>query len=687
MLTTTDNLAPILLGVGLVVGGLLLYGLRDLRRFSLVRTWAVSSLTFREGVRRRVLWTVPLAMAAAIAMIALADPSDERQAIAQAIRSLLFASGLMAVLVPLILGCTSFPREIENRVLYGVVTKPLTRLELLLGKVIGLARLSGVVLIGMGLFSAAVLLVVQARLLNSVERRLEASLVDEGRRVYLGHLLSDGLLNVASEARPDDVQVYAVPTPAFPNDYAGPRYFPPDNYYAAYRFRFPVEEATQLAELCEQGVVELAVNIRLNYQLLPGTLPPDAYPLGIQNLDALPEPAPPRVGIDIRDFEFERFIPLNAIPDNVGTLSRDGLDAEWAQSASIPLVGSQAAFALNVGAGRDFHVGVWGRDRAFQYGAGPGSVRIEVVGVDGFGPYYPEIDPATVRSDVRLRSQFGSGGQGLRGPSVESGRYKPTGAVAFRGVDVPSSRETVGFEIVADAEQDGSITNYLATAAEAGVKIRAVASDGRASDWQDLVLDTGAPGYVEFPSELVADGDFDLQLQTTADDRIVSIAPAGVRLTGAGEPFAWSFAKALAGQWLLSILVATVALVLGVFMSWPVALVLTLSILVGRATVQAAGEADGRDAVNELYDAGGGDDSSAAMRRVVERGYDALFSGTELVAKFLPETGVFDLSSTMAAREPVAGGDLLRGLGVLAGYGLPFFAGGYVVLRRKEVAS
>src|SRR4051812_21753201 len=66
-----------------VVVAFLVVGIPDLLRLSWRRLWAISSVNFRESVRRRVLWVTPLAMLGIIAVTQLAHPVDEQDAIRQ----------------------------------------------------------------------------------------------------------------------------------------------------------------------------------------------------------------------------------------------------------------------------------------------------------------------------------------------------------------------------------------------------------------------------------------------------------------------------------------------------------------------------------------------------------------------------------------------------------------------------
>ena len=138
---------PSIVLVGLAVG------LADLLRLSPRRVWAIGSVGFRESIRRRVLWVTPLAMLAIIAVSQLSHPFDEQDAIRQTTKYCLFASGVVVVIASLILACTSLPKEIDNRVIYTIVTKPATRLEIVLGKTLGFACTSAMILLVMGLFS------------------------------------------------------------------------------------------------------------------------------------------------------------------------------------------------------------------------------------------------------------------------------------------------------------------------------------------------------------------------------------------------------------------------------------------------------------------------------------------------------------------------------------------------------
>src|SRR4051812_28962352 len=137
----------------IVVLGLLVFGLFDVVRLSWRRIWAISSVCFAESYRRRVLLITPLAIVGVFIVSQLIKPLDEADAIRQTIKFCLFTTGLIITITAIILACTNLPKEIESRVVYTIVTKPVTRLEIVLGKIIGFARVSALILVIMGAFT------------------------------------------------------------------------------------------------------------------------------------------------------------------------------------------------------------------------------------------------------------------------------------------------------------------------------------------------------------------------------------------------------------------------------------------------------------------------------------------------------------------------------------------------------
>src|SRR5688500_13969863 len=192
----------------IVVVGLVVWGLKDLARFSWKRVWAISGVCFSESVRRRVLWIAPLAILGVIIVSQLQRPFDEQDAIRQTTKICLFATALVVAMTTIILACTNLPREIESRVIYTVVTKPTTRLEIVLGKVVGFARVSLAILLIMGLFSFGYLWLRAWNMQRDIAARLEAGAVTDAMRPTLVHYRDKGLLTAKTLAPSGEMQVY-----------------------------------------------------------------------------------------------------------------------------------------------------------------------------------------------------------------------------------------------------------------------------------------------------------------------------------------------------------------------------------------------------------------------------------------------------------------------------------------------
>src|ERR1700712_3448416 len=131
-----DHLRWVVAAVIILVG-VLLAGAADFARLSITRIWAISSVCFAESIRRRVLWITPLAIVGVVIIVQLLRPYDEQDAVRQTVKYALFATGVVVVLTTILLASTNLPKEIENKVIFTIVTKPTTRLEIILGKIVG----------------------------------------------------------------------------------------------------------------------------------------------------------------------------------------------------------------------------------------------------------------------------------------------------------------------------------------------------------------------------------------------------------------------------------------------------------------------------------------------------------------------------------------------------------------------
>jgi len=127
-------------------------GFADFLGTSLRRVWAVTILTIRESVRRKALAVfVVFAILFLFAGWFLTDPAnDYEMQVKVYVTFVLGAISWLILPVVLLLACWSLPEDIKARSLHTVVTKPVRRHEIVLGRILGFCLVGGVVLSLMG---------------------------------------------------------------------------------------------------------------------------------------------------------------------------------------------------------------------------------------------------------------------------------------------------------------------------------------------------------------------------------------------------------------------------------------------------------------------------------------------------------------------------------------------------------
>ncbi|HVT80946.1 MAG TPA: ABC transporter permease [Phycisphaerae bacterium] len=115
----------------------------------LSRVWAVARTTIFEAWAGRI-WLLPLLwLACALLLICAIVPFDESERIPLYIRALLTSQQVLLLVMMWVMACVSLPRERERKTLVSTSSKPLSRLEILLGKFTGFAVASGLVMLFM----------------------------------------------------------------------------------------------------------------------------------------------------------------------------------------------------------------------------------------------------------------------------------------------------------------------------------------------------------------------------------------------------------------------------------------------------------------------------------------------------------------------------------------------------------
>jgi hypothetical protein len=123
----------------------------DVPRWRWRRIWALAKLSFKEAIRRRILWVFASLTLLFLFYTWFRDTKPEYQ-----VRNYVIA--IYWVMTPLLLitaslvGAFSLPADIKNQTIHTIVTKPVQRFEIVLGRFLGYSALMTMVLVVMVLF-------------------------------------------------------------------------------------------------------------------------------------------------------------------------------------------------------------------------------------------------------------------------------------------------------------------------------------------------------------------------------------------------------------------------------------------------------------------------------------------------------------------------------------------------------
>ncbi|PSB56317.1 ABC transporter permease [Chamaesiphon polymorphus] len=116
---------------------------------SLIRIWAVASNVFREVMRERIFLTIGfyavLMLAAWQLLPAISGAAQDKILTDFGTAS----SSLLGVVITIFVGTNLINKEIEKRTVFTIVTKPISSIEFILGKHLGLSAVLAILVAGM----------------------------------------------------------------------------------------------------------------------------------------------------------------------------------------------------------------------------------------------------------------------------------------------------------------------------------------------------------------------------------------------------------------------------------------------------------------------------------------------------------------------------------------------------------
>ncbi|MBC7785425.1 MAG: hypothetical protein H7144_16450 [Burkholderiales bacterium] len=656
---------PWIIPAAIVLLGVFVYGFRDVLRFSFGRVWAIGGVCFRDAIRRKVLWITPLAMVGVVIVSQLQKPIDGPDAIRQTIKFCFFATAIVVTVIALITAATNLPREIENRVIFTIVTKPVTRLEITLGKIIGFSRVSAAMLIIMGLFTVGYLHLRSWSWERSIALELESPSLNASDRGWLEHFHEQGLLQARTITRAGRLMQYA----KLPEGNTG-RWMQGGSQDSMIPFRVEPGNLAQAANPAAAAGAEKAYFIfNIPYEALPGgERPGDAAATA------------PEVQIQIIDSRSDRVLVSGEQLAMKGTQKPDELQNIRPASAALngfARIEIPRAVGQQLEQAGSFYVQLMGQPN-YLYRVEKDAVQIAVGNLDDPDPAKAQIiggvPPA---NEPIIRGGLSNTGQQLRGP--ERG-VEPVAIYSFKNTPIPQSiNGQVPFElkIVIDRTDDSESDDPTLLA----MQVKDLKSQ-KISPQTLVYPENRRTTFFSLPAEYLQSGEFEILVRNRNSGQTISLNESALLLIADRQPFAWNLFKGLFILWLFSLLVAIVAFFCSTFLSWPIAVVLSILIVLGKWTVLNLdiGTGIGAQFAQEYFP------TNTAAATVVNQSVEALTRGLTLVTAVLPDIGPFGVTEQIERGGTISIQQVREPLKILLVFGLPVTALAYVLLRNKEVA-
>jgi ABC-type transport system involved in multi-copper enzyme maturation permease subunit len=669
----------------IVVGGLLIFGLDEMRRLAIRRVWAISSVCFAESIRRKVLWVIPLAILGVIAISLLQHATDPQEAIRQTIKFCLFASGLMVTVTAVILACTNLPREIENRVIFTIVTKPTTRLEIVLGKVLGFIRVSGLIVLIMGAFTFAYLGLENSRLGAQVAERLKTE-KDPSTRTTLEAYQTAGLLGTRSLETPVDFQIWEHDVTPEGTHWLTGGY----GYTALVPFDLSDQDKAAL-EAAGADPEHKSVMI-INTMRLKRSKPTSdeeqwivGKKLALENQGIGPtvggatiSPIPiPQLTLRVLDPNMSVVLAEKDIHGGNMATARAGIPLSSTEPYTITAGLSAEAIRTLIQTGK-FYIQVIPETYSVEYEIAPTPTVLDIF--DPGTRSEQVIKQAKPPGELKFISASGRYGMKIVGKADGTGSI---GFFRFTGAETPvdPSKPAV-FRLHAGVERTGE---YDASKAWSVVTLTVRnRNTGQTSPPVECHPETSQDIPVAVPAEYVKGGNFDVFVRGMDNGQFVGLTSSSVELISGEHSFVVNLLASLFLLWLLSILVVTIAIFTSTFLSWPIAIVLTLLILLGHWGVEQLGDTlnpgVGRGVAAEFGV------SDKTQNQLISSSVDALAKMLTTVSAVLPDLSKFPVMDNITRGVATPPRQVAEAFGVLFCYGLPLLVISFIILKNKEVA-
>lgn len=498
------------------------------------RLWAIALVTLRQGLRMRLWLLAPVA----VVILVAADLSSPRydpvfDSVPAAISTSILIMTVLAVVIGIFFATYSLPSEIETKVTFSVVTKPVSRTEIVAGKVAGMSLLVLAILAPVAVGAYGYILIRSSSIQSLAAKRMEES---RARVAYPADLNA-----LQAVARHGPLQTFgyhqADANPVIEIAYGDRKPDKPGFLWVLGETDMHITwdlSGTPLREWSAAGPCQLRIAV-----------------------DARPPPDAPDATTQVQ------VAFVSASGESLGEVGRTNtpplpvyravLDVSAAGEVSVPVAGpaiKPERGILNVPPEGDFLLEVMAVPAGHLVGAGPAAVRIVGPG----GQELPVKAPPLVSPMAQKRK------------ITVVGRAKPPRQMAvFRFGNVPAGILPQGdVPLEASFGVDAFSSALVPTTAEVTL----------------IKPDTGDRKTILFSPEnrhstlLYIDeafwhgGPLEIQVQCLTNEDFLFLMPESLRLRLGGGPFAWNLAKATLGVWLFGTALAAIGVFMSTRLSW-----------------------------------------------------------------------------------------------------------------------
>ena len=110
---------------------------------------------------------------------------------------------------------------------------------------------------------------------------------------------------------------------------------------------------------------------------------------------------------------------------------------------------------------------------------------------------------------------------------------------------------------------------------------------------QPVLVESRLPAFFRIPADAVTTGNYDVLLHCENTAQSIGLLPTSLLLVTSHQYFEVNLIKSLSIIWMMSILVIIVAVLCSTFLSWPIAIVLTVLLLLGHWGVDQLADVSG----------------------------------------------------------------------------------------------